>query len=83
MIKLICIRPINFKFKREYINSEINNNIQKVITFVKVTSKLFETLSKLEFIGKKKESGIFVKEQVLISQSETAPVKKRRSFLAD
>jgi hypothetical protein len=44
---------------------------------------LFASLARLEYIGKKKETGIFVKEQVLIPQNETAPVKKRRSFLAD
>ena len=43
-------------------NNDINNNIKKVITFVKVTTGLFETLGKLEFIGKKRESGIFVTE---------------------
>lgn len=47
----------------KYDNNDINKNIQKVIRFVKVTATLFETLSKLEFIGKKKDSGIFVKEE--------------------
>jgi hypothetical protein len=49
-----------------------------VITFVKVSSKLFETLSKLEFIGKKKESGIFVKEEAIGSTND--PIKARRRF---
>jgi hypothetical protein len=47
----------------KYDNNDINKNIQKITTFVKVTATLFETLSKLEFIGKKKDSGIFVKEE--------------------
>jgi len=59
--------------------NDINKNIQKVVHFVKVTSRLFETLSKLEFIGKRKESGIFVKEET-IQQAETAN-KARRRFL--
>ena len=46
-----------------YNHNDINSNIQKIIQFVKITSTLFETLSKLEFIGKKKDSGIFVKEE--------------------
>ncbi len=46
-----------------YDNNDINKNIERVIAFVKVTSKLFETLSKLEFIGKRRETGIFVKEE--------------------
>ena len=33
-------------------NNDINKSIQQVVVFVKVTSRLFETLSKLEFIGK-------------------------------
>ncbi|HRI22570.1 MAG TPA: hypothetical protein PLA68_16530, partial [Panacibacter sp.] len=46
-----------------YDNNDINKNIQKIALFVKVTARLFETLSKLEFIGKRKDSGIFVKEE--------------------
>jgi len=61
-----------------YDNNDINSNIQKVITFVKVSSKLFETLSKLEFIGKKKESGIFVKEEAIGNTND--PNKARRRF---
>ena len=61
-----------------YDNNDINNNIQKVVTFVKVTSRLFETLSKLEFIGKKKESGIFVKEEAIGNTAD--PNKARRRF---
>lgn len=47
----------------KYDNNDINKYIGKITRFVKVTSTLFETLSKLEFIGKKKDSGIFVKEE--------------------
>ena len=57
--------------------NDINKNIEKVVQFVKVTSRLFETLSKLEFIGKRKESGIFVKEET-IQQAEIANKAKRR-----
>ena len=46
-----------------YDNNDINKNIDKVVLFVKVTSKLFETLSKLDFIGKRRDTGIFVKEE--------------------
>jgi hypothetical protein len=62
-----------------YDNNDINSNINRVINFVKVTSKLFETLSKLDFIGKKKESGIFVKEETN-SSSFNDPNKGRRRF---
>jgi len=59
-------------------NNDINRNIEKVITFVKVTSKLFETLSKLEFIGKRRETGIFVKEEPM--QNTDSQTKSRRRF---
>jgi hypothetical protein len=59
--------------------NDINANIQKIIAFVKVTSRLFDTLSKLEFIGKRRETGTFVKEEA-VNQIETV-VKPRRRFL--
>ncbi len=59
--------------------NDINNNIQKIVTFVKITSRLFETLSKLEFIGKRKESGIFVKEEAM--QQGGGQDRARRRFL--
>jgi hypothetical protein len=37
-----------------YDNNDINKNISKITLFVKVTLRLFDTLSKLEFIGKRK-----------------------------
>ena len=65
-----------------YDNNDINQSISKVIRFAKVTSKLFETLSNLEFIGKRKESGIFVKEEVIQNQSSDSQQqnKGRRRF---
>ena len=59
--------------------NDINKNIQKIVLFVKVTSRLFETLSKLEFIGKRRESGIFVKEEAI--QQPDSQGKPRRRFL--
>jgi DNA-binding transcriptional regulator YhcF (GntR family) len=58
--------------------NDINKNIQKIVVFVKVTSRLFDTLSKLEFIGKRRESGIFVKEE---SVQQADQPKARRRFL--
>lgn len=59
--------------------NDINKNIKKIVQFVKVTSRLFDTLSKLEFIGKRRESGIFVKEEAI--QPTESPAKPRRRFL--
>jgi hypothetical protein len=46
-----------------YDNNDVNKNIQKIIVFVRVVTKLLDTLSHLDFIGKRKETGIFVKEE--------------------
>ncbi len=61
-------------------NNDINRNIVKVTPFVRITLKLFETLSKLEFIGKRKDSGIFVKEEKIgkVEQQPEVKVIKRR-----
>lgn len=64
----------------EFNQNDVNKNILKIVQFVKVTSRLFETLSKLEFIGKRKESGIFVKEETIQQAAENTN-KPRRRFL--
>lgn len=61
-------------------NNDINKSIHQVVVFVKITSRLFETLSKLEFIGKKKESGIFVKEESPQQAAEAQQKARRRFF---
>lgn len=65
-----------------YTHNDINRNIQKIVVFVKVTLRLFQTLSKLEFIGKRKEGGVvtFVKEETVDGGEVSAP-KPRRRFL--
>jgi hypothetical protein len=62
-----------------YNNNDINSNIERVTRFIKVTAHLFDTLHKLEFIGKKKDSGIFVKEEQRGFQ-DTQQNKARRRF---
>ncbi len=64
-----------------YNHNDINQNINAIIEFAKVIGKLFNTLSNLEFIGKRKESGLFVKEEPIASQADSiAPKPKRRFF---
>lgn len=66
----------------KYNHNDINSNIVSVVHFVKIVGKLFESLSNLEFIGKRKESGIFVKEEPNYNQSANAeqPKPRRRFF---
>jgi hypothetical protein len=64
----LLVYCINF----EYDHNEISINLDQFSEFVQIMSSLFTKLESLAYIGKKKETNIFVKEQ---------PVK--RSFLAD
>jgi hypothetical protein len=61
-----------------YNHNDINASIPKVVQFVKVTDRLFDTLSKMEFIGKRKDSGIFVKEEK--NEPQDASKSRRRFF---
>ena len=63
----------------EYVHGDINLALVKVSSFTKLMLSLFKKLSELEYIGKKADSGIFVKEEA-VEQSE---LKGRRSFLLD
>lgn len=58
----------------EYDHDDINQVIVKTEPFLRGLSKIFNTLSNLEFIGKKKDRQIFVKEQT---------EKPAKSFLVD
>jgi hypothetical protein len=66
----------------QYNHLDINDSIAKVSEFTKLLSKLFQQLAKLEYIGKRKDPGIFVKEDVGKPVQES-PAPKRRSFLAE
>jgi hypothetical protein len=46
-----------------YDHDDINSSIQKLAPFINDMSQIFHTLSNLDFIGKKKDRQIFVKEQ--------------------
>jgi hypothetical protein len=66
----------------QYDHLDINSSMEKMTSFTKILSRLFQQLARLEYIGKRKETGIFVKEEVIATAAEqSAP--KRRSFLAD
>ncbi|MEO6670254.1 MAG: hypothetical protein ABIN36_12305 [Ferruginibacter sp.] len=65
----------------QYDHLDINRSIDKVTEFTRIISGLFHKLSRIEYIGKRKEAGIFVKEEA-VNQPDN-PVQKRRSFLAD
>lgn len=55
-----------------YDHNDINKNVQQITFFVKTTGRLFDKLSKLEFIGEQKSRGTFIKEEV-----DKGPSKRR------
>ena len=63
----------------EYVHTDINAALGKVSSFTRLMLSLFKKLNELDYIGKKSDSGIFVKEEVV----ENTEVKGRRSFLLD
>ncbi|MFP2997344.1 hypothetical protein ABN763_15610 [Spongiivirga sp. MCCC 1A20706] len=62
-----------------YQHNDINKSLLYVSNFTKLMASLFKKLNELEYIGKKSDSNIFVKEEVIAKPE----VKKRRSFLLD
>jgi len=67
-----------------YNHSDINKSLVKITEFAKTLSIVFSKLAKLDYIGKKKETNIFVKEEPVsnIGSADAKP-KVKRSFLAD
>lgn len=64
----LLVYCINFEYK----HFDILYSIEQFTEFIQIIALLFEKLESLAYIGKKKETNIFVKEQ-----------KSKRSFLAD
>lgn len=62
-----------------YVHTDINSSLQKISTFTRHMLTLFKKLSELDYIGKKPETGIFVKEEIV----NNTEIKGRRSFLLD
>ncbi|MBP6623721.1 MAG: hypothetical protein KA198_01035 [Chitinophagaceae bacterium] len=66
-----------------YTHHDVNQHLTKIVQFVKVLGKLFDTLSNLEYIGKKKDSNIFVKEEQIQTVEDINKPKPKRRFFAD
>jgi len=65
--------------ENKYNHSDINSSLIKVASFSKLMLSLFKRLNELDYIGKKSDTNIFVKEEVV----DDDEVKGRRSFLFD
>jgi len=68
-----------------YDHLDISVSLSRIAVFTSTISQLFHQLARLEYIGKRKDAGIFVKEEALTpGGGGVAPVApKRRSFLAE
>ncbi|MFT4093779.1 MAG: hypothetical protein QM640_09060 [Niabella sp.] len=67
-------------YKYDHLN--IHDGIRKSSDFCGLILSLFDALAALDYIGKKKETGIFVKEQLVIPEEELQS-RRRGFFLAD
>ncbi|QXP59296.1 hypothetical protein [Olleya sp. HaHaR_3_96] len=63
----------------EYVHTNINESLYRTSAFTRLMLSLYKKLNELDYIGKKSDSNIFVKEEVV----DNAEVKSRRSFLLD
>ena len=61
---------------------DIAASVEVTQRFTRMLLQLFSSLAGLDYIGKKREAGIFVKEQLLVPDQEVV-VRRRTSFLAD
>lgn len=61
-----------------YSHLDVATGIQKAKTFLQIAQQLFTTLAALDYIGKRKETGIFVKEEPLVKDKP-----RLGNFLAD
>lgn len=65
-----------------YAHHDIAASVEVAQRFTRMLLQLFSSLAGLDYIGKKREAGIFVKEQLLVPDQEIV-VRRRTSFLAD
>ncbi|MCD4724974.1 MAG: hypothetical protein K8R63_09025 [Bacteroidales bacterium] len=68
-LEKLMANTVNFNYN----HYEIGSVMSKLMTFIETMSVLFETLSQLEYIGKRRDTQIYIKEEK----------KSKRSFLAD
>jgi len=63
----------------QYQHTNINPSLDQISRFTRIILTTFKKLNELDYIGKKSDSNIFVKENVVDKTNETG----RRSFLLD
>lgn len=70
---------ISRTIENQYQHTDINPSLDQISIFTKLILTTFKKLNELDYIGKKSDSSIFVKENVVDQTNENS----RRSFLLD
>jgi len=67
-------------FRYDHMNTR--EAVRQTEQFTRLALRLFNALASLEYIGRKREAGIFVKEHLVVP-AEEIPAARRKSFLAE
>lgn len=66
-----------------YKHTDVRECLQPMIPFVRAINKLFDSLARLDYIGRKTDSGIFVKEESAEDAEYLRKHKTKRWFFTD
>ncbi|MFC4816883.1 MULTISPECIES: hypothetical protein [unclassified Flavobacterium] len=66
-----------------YNHTQIDKTVEKTLRFMQITNELFSTLNHLDYIGKRKDNGIFVKERLELENMALDSSKRNKTFLED
>ncbi|MBO9732240.1 MAG: hypothetical protein J7623_26600 [Chitinophaga sp.] len=78
-LETLMINCANIRYK----HLDVRECLQPMIPFVRAVNKLFESLSRLDYIGRKQDSNIFVKEESAEDAEYLRKHKTKRWFFTD
>lgn len=78
-LETLMVNCANIRYK----HIDVRECLQPMIPFVRAINKLFESLSRLDYIGRKTDSGIFVKEESAEDAEYLRKHKTKRWFFTD
>lgn len=78
-LETLMINCANIRYK----HLDVRECLQPMIPFVRAVNKLFESLSRLDYIGRKQDSNIFVKEESQEDSEYLRKHKAKRWFFTD
>jgi hypothetical protein len=78
-LETLMVNCANIRYK----HTDVRECLQPMIPFVRAISKLFENLSRLDYIGSKTDKGIFVKEESAEDAEYLRKHKTKRWFFTD